>query len=257
MPERQHQRGGGPERLRERAALERQKLQDIDRLLVRLESQLGRAPGEKLTGPPGAERRTYERRSANFIIRYRWPGRQTPLMGRVVDISQGGLRFTAAREVAPGTALQATLHGADRSGPEAAGEMYLEVVHCRRAEHLWHIGTRFAYLPASRFDSAERRRSRRYPVRLEILYRAAGAEGAGHGRGQVRDISAGGVRFTCQSRLPAGTLAVVAIEGGPAAEGAIGATVNLNAIIKVVRCRQIGHRYEIGAQFVGPRKPPE
>jgi c-di-GMP-binding flagellar brake protein YcgR len=239
-----------PEKLREQAAAERQKLQEIDRLLARLETRLAEKPPAATARAAEGDRRVFPRQGADLLIRYRWPGRFTPLVGRIRDISRGGLRFSASRELRIGETLQATIHRRGIALAEFGGEMYLEVAHCHRAGQVWEIGARFAFLPTKRFESAERRRTPRHPVRLELAFRVPGRAGAPE-RGEVRDISAGGMRFAAARQLPAGGLAAIAIVSSPAARGAAGTRITLNALVRVIRCRRVGAKYEIGAQFVG------
>jgi hypothetical protein len=238
-----------PEKLREQAAAERQKLQEIDRLLTRLETRLAEKPAAAAAAAAG-DRRAFPRQGADLLVRYRWPGRFTPLVGRIRDISRGGLRFSASRELRIGETLQATVHRRGAALAEFGGELYLEVAHCRRAGQVWEIGARFAFLPTTRFESAERRRARRHPLRLELAFRVPARPGAPE-RGEVRDISAGGLRFAAARRLSAGALAAVAVISSPAARGAAGTRITLNALVRVIRCRRVGARYEVGAQFVG------
>lgn len=236
------------ERLRQRAALERQKVQELDRLLARVEAHLTGSAGR---GGAAAERRTFDRKAADLAIRYRWPGHLTPCIGRVQDISRGGLRFLASRQLRIGEVLEASLHAPRGAlGPDIGGQMYLEVVHCRRAEEVWQVGARFALLPASKFDASERRKARRYPVRLEVRFRSAGGAAGGE-RGEALDISSGGLRFRAGRPLTVGTLAAVTIATSAAVEGAAGTRITLNSLVRVVRCRRLGARYDIGAQFVG------
>jgi len=237
-----------PERLRQRAAAERQKVQELDRLLTRLEARLTDNAPRRARAPSGAERRAFERLDADLLIRYRPAGRPTPLVGRVRDLSRGGLRFIASREIRAGEVLQATIHRRGASGLDFGGEMYLEVVHCRQAEQVWQIGARFAPLPARRFESAERRHSRRHLVRLELAFRLPGEDASQ--RGEVRDISAGGMRFFSPRPLPAGALAAVSVSSQPRPSSGPATRITLNATIRVVRCRRVGSRYEAGAQFV-------
>lgn len=242
-----------PERLRQRAAAERQKVQELDRLLTRLEARLSEdasaSASRRVRAPSGAERRVFERQEADLLIRYRPPGRPTPLVGRVRDLSRGGLRFSASRELRVGEILQASVHRRGASGLDFGGEMYLEVVHCRQAEQVWQVGARFAPLPTRKFESAERRRSKRHLVRLELAFRLPGEDAASR-RGEVRDISAGGLRFYSWQRLRPDSLAAVAIASNPTAAARGGTRITVNAMVRVVRCRRVGTRYEVGAQFV-------
>lgn len=237
------------EKLRREAAAERQKVQEIDRLLARIESRLAEGRPAARAAKAGSERRGADRLFTDLVIRYRWPGHHAPLVGRVRDLSSGGLRFTASRQLRVGETLQANVPEGPASGPQLSGEMYLEVVHCRREGDVWAVGARFVALPTSRFEADERRRSRRFPVRLDMAFRVAGASGASQ-RAEVRDISASGLRFLLERRLPRGVLASVAVVSDQAARGAPGTRIALNALIRVVRCRRMGERFECGAQFV-------
>jgi hypothetical protein len=230
-----------PQRLREQAAVERQKVQEIDRLLARVEARMA-------TGK-GAERRRFERVEADLLVRYRPAGQLTPLVGRVRDLSRSGLRFVASQEMAVGEVLQATFQRRGAPVPGFVGEMYLAVVRCRRADQVWEIGASFAPVPTRQFESSERRRSRRHEVRLEAHFRLPG-EDTPPWRGEVRDISAGGMRFFSPRPLLPGALAAVSVESRPRPASGPGTRITLNATIRVVRCRRVGSRYEAGAQFV-------
>jgi c-di-GMP-binding flagellar brake protein YcgR len=241
-----------PELLRKKAAEERRKLQDVDRLLARLESRLTEgAAGRNKGGLRPEDRRTFTRNAADLVIRYRWPGRHAPLLGRVRDLSRGGLRFSGARQLAPGMLLQASLHAPGGPGPRFDGQMYLEVVHCRRNAELWEIGTRFAPMPVDQFRGTERRRARRFEVVLDIVYRASGRENQPALAGEVRDLSRSGLRFRCRDRLAPGSLAAVVISGESGTSPETGTRMRISALVRIVRCRRVGGRYEVGAQFVG------
>ncbi len=233
-----------PHRLREQAALERQKLQDVDRLLARLEARLDSGGGR--------ERRNFERLNADLLVRYRAPGRMTPLVGRVRDLSRSGLRFAASQELGIGEILQATLQRRGGKVRDFGGELYLEVVRCRQVAQVWEIGARFAPVPARRFEASERRRTKRHPVRLEAFFRLPG-ETARPWRGEVRDISAGGLRFFSTRPLPSGSVAAISIFSNPSPAGGAGTRLTLNSIIRVIRSRRVGTRYEAGAQFVSQK----
>jgi hypothetical protein len=237
------------EKLRREAATERQKVQEIDRLLARIEARLAEGRPAAKAAKTGSERRGSERLVTDLVIRYRWPGHHAPLVGRVRDLSRGGLRFSASRQLRVGETLQASVPEGTGSAPQMAGEMYLEVMHCRREGDVWEVGARFVALPTSRFEADERRIARRFPVKLDMAFRLAGAAGAPQ-NAEVRDISSGGLRFFTTRRLPVGALASVAVVSDQAARGSAGTRIALNALIKVVRCRRMGARYEAGAQFV-------
>ena len=245
-----------PEQLRKKAADERRKAQEIERLLARLEARLIESGGHdnnKQTGKDdGDDRRTFPRQPADMVIRYRWPGRHAPMVGRVRDISRGGMRFNAARKLLPGQILQATLHSPSGPGPNAGGQVYLEVVHCRKNNDIWDIGTRFAPTPVEQFRGNERRRARRYTVDLDVSCRVSGLENSPETKGRARDISRSGLRFYCEERLRKGSLAAVVISG--VGEGSVlgaGTQIRVSALIRIIRCRRVGSHYEIGAQFVG------
>jgi hypothetical protein len=236
--------------LRQRAAEERRKGQDLDRLLARLEARLTE-PGPGASGS-GADRRTHPRHTADLLVRYRWPGQSAPMTGRLRDFSRGGLRFMAPRELPVGRLLQATLSTPGGPGPRFEGQMYLEVVYCRRAGEIWDVGARFAPLPVEQFRSTERRHSRRVAVRLDMAYRLSGEERQPPRRALVRDISRSGLRFWCDDRLRAGTLVAAVVTGAQTGSAGGGGTrVRVSALIRVVRCRRVGGHFETGAQFVG------
>jgi len=243
----------GPESLRRKAAAERRKVQEIDRLLVRLEARLEEGASARGRGKGrGDDRRTFPRQAADLVIRYRWPGRPAPLVGRVRDISRGGVRFSASRRLMPGLALQCSVHAPGGPGPRAEGQMYLEVVHCRKSGELWEVGTRFSPTPLEKFKSTERRRARRFTVDLDMSYRLSGEEDRPPRRGRVRDISRGGLRFSCDRRLRIGALAAVVVSGAARSPvGGTGTHIRVSALMSVARCRKVGGRYEAGAQFVG------
>jgi len=246
-----------PGQLRQRAAEERRKVQEMDRMLARLEARLsegGSEPRSRRTGKSagkGRERRIFPRLAADLVLRYRWPGRHAPLVGRVRDISRGGMRLITARQLAPGLLLQASLHTPGGPGPKFEGQMYLEVVHCRKHNDLWDVGARFSPMPTEKFRGTERRRSRRFTVGLDLAYRISGGESSPPRRGQVRDISRGGVRFYADSRLRVGAMAAVVVSGGRDTSDGGGTRVKVSALIRVVRCRRVGNRFEVGAKFVG------
>ena len=81
-----------------------------------------------------------------------------------------------------------------------------------------------------------------------MVYRVSGREEQTHA-GRVRDISSGGLRFSSGQRLRVGDLVAAVIRGG--GPGAAGTSITVSAIVRVLRCRKVGGRYEIGAQFVG------
>lgn len=255
MPEKK--KPPGAESLRRKAAAERRKVREIDQLLVRLEARLEEsAPAKKRARPGGGvrddDRRTFPRQAADLVIRYRWPGRPAPLLGRVRDISRGGVRFSASRRLMPGLLLQCSMHAPGGPGPQAEGQMYLEVVHCRKSGELWEVGTRFSPTPLDKFKGTERRRARRHRVGLDLSYRLSGEEERPPRRGQVRDISRGGLRFYCDRRLRIGALAAVVVTGaGEGSTPGAGTRIRVSALMRVVRCRKVGSRYEIGVQFVG------
>lgn len=253
------------ESLRRKAAAEKQKLQEIDRLLSRLEARLAdSAPGDRSRGKGkagakggggaakggGAERRGFPRKPADLVIRYRWPGRHTPLIGRMRDISRGGMRFAASRRLELGTALQASLHTPSGPGPSAGGDLYLEVVYCRKSGDLWEIGARFSPSPNEKFRASERRNSRRYQVSLAMTYRISGGTESPH-KGRAKDISRRGLRFTCRHRLKPGSLAAVVVTGGQDVIEGMGTRIRVSALVRVARCRKVGKHYEVGAEFVG------
>jgi len=241
-----------PEALRLRAAEERRKLQDIDSLLARLEARLSDAAPEGARGGAGRDRRTHPRQNADLVIRYRWPGRHAPLVGRLRDVSRGGLRFSASRQLEIGAALQASIHTPGGAGPQFEGQMYLEVVYCRPSGELWDVGARFAPTPTEQFRGTERRRWRRFPVRLDLAYRLSGEERLTPGLGLVRDISRTGLRFYGDRRLRVGALAAAVVTGAQArAAAGTGTRVRVSALVQVVRCRKLGARFEVGARFVG------
>ena len=252
-----------PGQLREKAAKERRKVQEMDRMLARLEARLsegaqgnsrekraGRSKSKVKEGK-GSERRTCPRKVADLVLRYRWPGRHVPLVGRVRDISRGGMRFIASRTLAPGLLLQASLHTPGEVGPRIEGQMYLEVVHCRRHNDLWDVGARFSPMPAEKFKGTERRRGRRFKVGLDMAYRVSGEENSPAQHGQVRDLSRGGVRFYAGKRIRIGTMAAVVVTGAGTSDQGGGTRVKVSALMRVVRCRRVGDRFEVGAQFVG------
>lgn len=252
----QEVRSSRPEALRLRAAQERRKLQDIDSILARLEARLADvAPGQaRSSAGSGRDRRTHPRQNADLVIRYRWPGRHAPLVGRLRDVSRGGLRFSASRSLETGAVLQASIHSPGGAGAQFEGQMYLEVVYCRPSGELWDVGTRFAPMPAERFRETERRRSRRFPVRLDLAYRLSGEERLAPSLGLVRDISRSGLRFYGDRRLRTGALAAAVVTGAqarPSAGAGAGTRVRVSALVRVVRCRKVGARFEIGARFVG------
>ncbi len=252
-----------PGQLRQRAAEERRKVQEMDQMLARLEARLAEDPAKTRKGKTGKnkgknkakskgkgrERRTFPRLAADLVLRYRWPGRHAPLVGRVRDISRGGMRLITSRQLAPGLLLQASLHTPGGPGPKFEGQMYLEVVHCRKHNDLWDVGARFSPMPTEKFKGTERRRSRRFGVGLDLAYRVSGEESSPPRRGQVRDLSRGGVRFYAKSRLRIGAMAAVVVSGGGGSS--TGTRVKVSALMRVVRCRQVGNRFEVGAQFVG------
>jgi PilZ domain len=251
-----------PGQLRQKAAEERRKVQEMDRMLARLEARLsegtpeagrgkGGAKSKVKLGGKGSERRTTQRLAADLVLRYRWPGRHAPLVGRVRDISRGGMRFVASRTLAPGLLLQASLHTPGGVGPRADGQMYLEVVHCRKHNDLWDIGARFSPMPAEKFKGTERRRARRFKVGLDLAYRMSGEETSPPRRGQVRDLSRGGVRFYAEKRIRLAAMAAVVVTGAGSPAGGGGTRVRVSALMRVVRCRRVGGRFEVGAQFVG------
>jgi c-di-GMP-binding flagellar brake protein YcgR len=229
----------------------------MDRLLRRLEARLSEASSPPRRGKTARkvkpeDRRTHSRKAADLVIRYRWPGRHSPLIGRVRDISRGGVRFIASRQLTMGTMLQASLHAPGGPGPEFEGQMYLEVVHCRSRNDLWEIGARFAPMPLEKFRGTERRTARRFRVSLDVAYRLSGEEDSPPSRGRVRDISRGGVRFACDRRIRPGALAAAVISGRQPGETPGGGTrISVSALVKIVRCRKVGDRFEAGAQFVG------
>jgi hypothetical protein len=230
----------------------------LDRLLARLEARLddvpadaGRRQAVPAGGGRGSERRVFPRLIADMVIRYRWPGRHAPLVGRVRDLSRGGMRFAASRKLMPGLQLQASLHAPGGPGPRFEGQMYLEVVHCRRSGEVWDVGARFSPMPTEKFKGTERRRSRRFSVALDLAYRVSGEEGDPPRMGRVRDISRAGARFYCDRRLRVGALAAAVVTGHGAGGAGGGTRVRVSALIRVVRCRRVGARYEVGAQFVG------
>jgi hypothetical protein len=126
------------------------------------------------------------------------------------------------------------------------------VVYCRQSGELWEVGTRFAPMPNEQFRGTERRRSRRFPVRLDLAYRLSGEEGLAPSLGLVRDISRTGLRFYGDRRVRLGSLAAAVVTGAQARpSGATGTRVRVSALIRVVRCRKVGARFEVGARFVG------
>ncbi len=257
MPEKKRNKPSRPEQLRRKAAEERRKVQEMDSLLRRLESRLSETPSPQHRGASAAagtpeDRRTHSRKPADLVIRYRWPGRHAPLIGRIRDISHGGVRFMASRQLEEGTMLQASLHAPGGPGPEFEGQMYLEVVHCRSRNDLWEIGARFAPMPRDKFKGTERRGARRFRVSLDLAYRLSGEEDHPPSRGRVRDISRGGVRFSCDRRIRQGSLVAAVISGRqPGVTPGGGTRISVSALVKVVRCRKVGGRFEAGAQFVG------
>jgi hypothetical protein len=245
-----------PELLRRRAAEERRKAREVERLLSRLEARLAGAPagGRRRPGETDSprDRRGFNRQAADLVIRYRWPERHAPLIGRVRDISRGGVRFMSSRQLAPGTLLQASLHAPGGPGPQFEGQMYLEVVHCRRNNDLWDVGARFRPMPAESFRGSERRRHRRFGVSLDVAFRLSGEEESPPRRGTVRDISRGGMRFRCDARLNAGTLVAAVVSGAQrTASAGAGTSIRVSALVQVTRCRKVGGHFEIGGRFVG------
>ncbi|HOX06298.1 MAG TPA: PilZ domain-containing protein [Planctomycetota bacterium] len=234
-----------PHRLREQAAAERRKLDALDRLLSRLESRM--AAGED------RERRAFERVNADLQLLYRQPGRPTSLVGRVLDLSRSGVRFTAMQELRIGDVLDAHFQRGGRP-VSGFGSMHLEVVRCLRSGRVWEVGARFAPAAAAgpAASPADRRRSRRYPVRLEVVFRLPG-EGGAVWRGEVRDISTDGLRFFAPRPFPAGAMASVSIHGQDRDGGRAGDRLTLRGNILILRCRRVGRRYEAGARFVSPR----
>jgi hypothetical protein len=232
------------QRLREQAAAERRKVRELDGLLARLEARLATAAGR--------ERRVFERIDADLLIRYRPPGRPTIMVGRVRDLSRGGLRFVASNELRVGTTLQAVFQRRGGPVPGFTGEIHMEVVRCRRADQVWEIGARFTAARSSPAAGAERRRNQRHLVRLEAAMRVPG-DTMPATPCQVRDISTGGLRFICARPVPAGALAAVSIFSQPQAPGGAAERLTLNATVRIVRCRRVGTRYEAGAQFVSSR----
>lgn len=236
------------QKLRERAEVERRKVVELDRLLGKIEARLA-----TVRPPPGAERRVHERLDADLLIRCRPAGRTAPLVGRIRDLSRGGVCFASSVELGIGEIIQSSISRQGGSQRDAQGEVYLEVVRCRGAAGIWEIGARFVPRPTAKFDAAERRKCRRYDVRLDGLYRLPGETNPR--RAEVRDISSSGVRLVTAQRLALGTTAAIVISGRPEAGRSVAgaARISVSALIRVVRCRQVGSRFDIGAEFLAQR----
>ncbi|HHN47241.1 MAG TPA: PilZ domain-containing protein [Planctomycetes bacterium] len=94
------------------------------------------------------DRRSHHRVLAEFVLH--WHNRGKPVEGRVKDISQGGIRFTAAEPLPEGRRVSVTLHATGLEVVRAEGgfpltvEKTIVVVGVRKSEERYEIRARFA-----------------------------------------------------------------------------------------------------------------
>ena len=231
------------ERDRRQAARESARLSEIDGMLEELEGVLTASGANEA----GADRRRFPRHEADLMAEYRRSDDPHQYFGRVHDISRGGLRFYTSERLREGEVLQAAVRALGEESVQAQVEAYLRVVRVTAHGNLYEIGGRFVAAGEAGFGRRERRRDARAAADFEIVYKLADAEDEGEvGRGRVRDISQTGLRFSLERALPAGAL--LAVRAAADVPGSVWA--HLDGLVRVVRARRVGSRYEIGAEFL-------
>ncbi len=193
---------------------------------------------------PRTHERAYQRRSVDLRVRFRLQRDDARCVGRVRDISQGGMRFTTKRELPMG---QIILIEVDSREEDVATAMLQTTAEVRRVRDLrdgtYEVGVRF--VRRIRANHENRRQYKRYEANMAVYYTRAGSEITF--KGTVCDISQGGVRILLDERVDKGEEMSVILRG----EGESALKADLAGLVRVVRVKpQERGAYELGCQFL-------
>ncbi len=236
---------------RPKAVVEREARQTkeiFDRMRRRL-VELKRA--EKRDQSPHAYRRESERYVANLLMRFTMLRDDQVYAGRVLDISRGGMRFLTQRPLDKGQIVCIEVGNARGNDPLVALlQSGAEVRRVKQVEEdRYEVGVRF--VTHGRTHAENRRRHRRHDVDFSAYYLRTGSEITY--RGEVGDISQGGVRFLLDEGLEQNEQLAIMLR----AESDSFMRADLRGIVRVCRLRQIDkRRYEAGCAFVKVRLLP-
>jgi hypothetical protein len=236
---------------RPKAVVEREARQTkeiFDRMRRRL-IELKRA--EKRDASPHAYRRESERYVANLLMRFTMLRDDKVHAGRVLDISRGGMRFLTRRPLERGQVVCIEVGNARGNDPLVALlQSGAEVRRVKQVdEEQYEVGVRF--VTRGRTHAENRRRHRRHDVDFSAYYLRTGSEITY--RGEVRDISQGGVRFQLDEPLEENEQLAIMLR----AESDAFMRADLRGIVRVCRLSKLeNRRYDAGCAFVKVRLLP-
>jgi len=205
---------------------------------------------EREKAPPRQHERAHERYSTDLVVRYALLRDDEFHTAHFKDISAGGARFIADRELQPRQILRFEI---DAKALQQAPMLIQSTGEVRRVTPLgdgrFEVGVRF--VKKLRAQEPNRRRYRRVRVDLAAYFRRSGSELVEKGR--VCDISQGGVRLVADADLNSGEEMDVIIRS----EGAAAGKADIHGRVRVVRVvpRRRG-KTEAGCAFLTLRLRP-
>lgn len=191
-----------------------------------------------------ADRRRHQRVERHLLLYFRNVRERIERRGVVRDISQGGVRFVTGERLTPKELLNLRVVS-PLTGIEV--KVVGRVKWVRRGGERDEAGAEFV-ARSRHFEMDDRRRHHRVKAAFLVHCEAGGR----HVEGRVRDISQGGIRFTSDEPLAAGSRLLVRLEaaGADVVASEQRFPMQVERAVQVVGVQGSAERWDIRARFV-------